>query len=156
MLNKMKLYDVIRHIRPAFKHIAKSVETKTEQAGLTTGTRAVLEILVEKGPQTVPQLALDLLVERQYIQRNVNALLKIDLAQRHPNPAHKRSYFIEVTPTGRAQFLTLQQAEFAVLQSIGKTLQDHEITSAIKVMQTLSEGFSSLNQQTKKDVKQHD
>ncbi len=139
------LYDVIRHIRPAFKHIAKSVEHRSKQADLTIGMRAVLERLIEHGSHTVPDIARSLLVERQYIQRSVNELLAAQLVTREENPVHKKSWLIALTDIGTARFSAVKQREMDTLREISKQFSDKEISAAIKVLAALSDEFAALN-----------
>lgn len=103
------LYDVIRQIRPAFRHIAKSVENRGQLADLNIGMRAVLERIYELGPQTAPDIARALLVERQYAQRSINELLHQKLVIKSSNPNHKRSWLIELTEDGRKRFETIKK-----------------------------------------------
>lgn len=91
--HKLKsLYAVIQQIRPAFRHISKTVEKTSNDFDLSIGTRVILEKLTVHGPQTVPALAKTLDVERQYVQRNVNDLLDNLHVEKRVNPAHKRSW----------------------------------------------------------------
>ncbi|MEP3247634.1 MAG: MarR family transcriptional regulator [Sneathiella sp.] len=142
-----QLYAVIRHLRPAFKHISKLVEIRSAEAGLTIGMRAVLEQLYEEGPKTVPDIARSLMVERQYIQRTANALMAEKLISRLPNPAHKKSWIFDLTEEGGHRFTSLKRREIAILQKIAKDLSASEIASAITVMSTLSETFNRLVKQ---------
>ncbi len=143
----VELYNVIRHLRPAFKHISRLVEIRSEQAGLSVGTRAVLEQLVENGPKSVPDMARSLMVERQYIQRCVNSLLTDGLVSRTPNPAHKKSWLIDLEKEGRDRFQILKIDELAILDAVSASLSPSEIRSAIKVMAALSDNFHALVQE---------
>lgn len=139
------LYDVIRKIRPAFRNISKVVELRSELFGLNVGTRATLEILFEQGNQTVPEMASQLEVERQYIQRCVNELIEKTLIEKLQNPAHKRSYLYAVTSAGKETFSALKQAETEILSNISTRLSSTEIEDAIKVMSCLATEFKSLS-----------
>jgi len=139
------LYDVIRQIRPAFRNISKVVEIRSELFGLTIGTRATLEILYEHGKQTVPEMAAQLEVERQYIQRCTNELIKAAHVEKLQNPAHKRSYLYTLTPQGKDVFSALKQAETKILGEISTHLSPAEIEGAIKVMSCLTTEFKSLS-----------
>lgn len=140
------LYEAIRHLRPAFRHIAASVETRSAILGLSTGTRACLEILKENGDLPVPEIAKSLMVERQYIQRNVNELLDRQLVIRKPNPKHKRSTLISITETGSALICQLKEVEGVVLDELDKRISSAQIDGAIHVLSTLSQYFKDLNE----------
>ncbi len=139
-----ELYNVIRHLRPAFKHISKFVEIRSEEIGLSVGTRAVLEQLAENGPKSVPDMARALMVERQYIQRCVNSLLADGLVGRTPNPTHKKSWLIDLKKEGHERFQRLKAREMTVLDTVSTSLSPSEIQSAIKVMAALSDDFYTL------------
>lgn len=144
-LKACSLYDVIRQIRPAFRNISKVVEMRSELFGLTIGTRATLELLYEHGKQTVPEMAARLEVERQYIQRCANELIKAAHVEKLQNPAHKRSYLYTLTPQGRDIFSDLKQAETKILGEISTQLSSAEIEGAIKVMSCLATEFKALS-----------
>ncbi len=139
------LYAVIQQIRPAFRHISKTVEKTSNDYDLTIGTRAVLEKLIIQGPQTVPELAKALNVERQYVQRSVNDLLDKKRVEKRQNPTHKRSSIIAITPEGQSKFEALHSQEYEILQNTAEKLSIKEIDNALRVLQLLSETFESIN-----------
>jgi len=145
------LYNVIRLIRPAFRHISKTVEIRSSQFDLSIGMRAALELINEHGPLTAPQLARLLSVERQYIQRSVNELLKEKLVERITNPQHKKSSLIALTTEGSKRFAALKEREMETLIPMSHKLTAEEITAAIKVMTTLSSDFAALNLKLNQD-----
>ena len=142
------LYAVIQQIRPAFRHISKTVEKTSSDFGLSIGTRAILEKLTVHGPQTVPALAKALDVERQYVQRNVNDLLDNLYVEKQMNPIHKRSWIIAITPEGYRKFNVLHSQEHQMLRSIAGQLSDEEIDNARHVLQLLSETFQAINKES--------
>lgn len=139
------LYAVIRHIRPAFKHIAEVVEIKSKELGLSVGTRAVLEQVCEHGAIPVPAIAKYLLVERQYVQRNVNELLGAKLVERRQNPTHKRSWLIVPTNKGQKLFAKLKERESAVLAPLCQDLNLSEVQGAEKTLSYLSQYFGEIS-----------
>jgi len=145
------LYEAICHLRPAFRNIAASVEVRSARLNLNTGTRACLEILDEQGDLSVPEIAKILMVERQYIQRNVNELLSRQLVGRKPNPKHKRSTLISITASGRILIADLKHAEGQILDQLKEHLSMSEIDGTIKVLSTLSYYFKSLNESDKQE-----
>ena len=144
------LYAVIQEIRPAFRHISKSVEKKSRDFDLSIGTRAILEKLTLLGPRTVPELAKSLDVERQYIQRNVNDLLDGQLVKKLENPTHKRSWIIAITPKGQDKFDQLHIQEHQILQNITEGLSQEKIDNTLSVMLLLSEAFRTINKKEKR------
>ncbi len=73
-----------------------------KQIGLEGGGVAVLQILKQQGPQTVPQIARIRATSRQNIQMLVNGLEREDCVELRSNPAHKRSALVCLTTKGQA------------------------------------------------------
>jgi len=143
------LYEAIRHLRPAFRNIATSVEIRSARFDLNTGTRACLEYLSDHGDAPVPVIARSLMVERQYIQRNVNDLLARNLVTRKKNPKHKKSNVISLTRDGKTLVTEVKQAEADVLSGLQATISAQEINATIHVLSSLSEFFKTLNEEDK-------
>ena len=95
--------------------------------GLSPSHRAVLESLLEGGPQTVPALARARPVARQHIQVLVNDLLRMELVETRENPAHRRSPHISVTPRGRRVFTEVRSEESRILKGIKFRLTAKEV-----------------------------
>ncbi len=140
-----QLYAVIRLLRPAVRHIGTNVELKSRALGLSTGMRATLEILIENGPQTVPDIARMLLVERQYIQRSVNDLLAKGMVTREKNPNHKRSFLIATTKEGHGAFAKLKTVESATLQELEGQIPLADLNASYNTLKSLTDHFIALN-----------
>lgn len=69
--------------------------------GLTSARWQVLGAVAAGEPRPVAQLARDLGVSRQAVQRIANALAREDVLAFRPNPLHKRAQLVEMTGTGR-------------------------------------------------------
>lgn len=133
------VYDVLRHVRPLVLNSARVVEAAVHPQGLTVGTRAVLEILVEDGPLPVPGVAARLDLARQGVQRHVNDLLALGHVETRPNPAHLRSVLIAATPAGRRLLVRIKKTELAELASMATDCSDEEIAVAVKVLRCLDD-----------------
>jgi DNA-binding MarR family transcriptional regulator len=138
------LYDVIRHVRPLFRHLAKAVEDRLEGTGMTVGMRAVLERLGDAGPQTVPQAARALLIPRQFAQRLVNAALALDLVRLKANPAHRRSSLVALTPAGEKAIAGIKARERAVLRDVASRMSPRDIVACLRVMAQLTDEFRRI------------
>ncbi|MET8992299.1 helix-turn-helix domain-containing protein [Nonomuraea wenchangensis] len=66
------LYQVIRRLWPLHRSVVRAVERELDGTGITAAQHAVLDALTVAGPQTVPQLARTLRLDRQPVQRTVN------------------------------------------------------------------------------------
>lgn len=138
------LYLVIRQVRPLFKHLQNAVEDNLEGSGLTTPTRGLLERLIDAGPQSVPQLARALMIQRQFTQKVVNGLLESGHVERLENVAHKRSWLIGATPKGREAFDAVRRGEVAVIAGIARGLDPAEVETCRRVLVQLNKEFGAI------------
>ena len=132
------IYEVLRHVRPLVLNSARVVEAAPRPDGLSVGLRAVLEVLAEHGPATVPAVGEWLDLPRQGVQRHVNDLLALDYAEARPNPAHRRSVLIALTGTGAEVIDRVRDAELRQLAELARECTHDEIVTAAKVLRSLS------------------
>lgn len=138
------LYLVIRQVRPLFKHLLKAVEDNLRGSGIDAPMRGVLERLIDAGPQSVPQIARALLIQRQFTQRVVNALLAAGHVERFENLAHKRSWLIQPTPKGLAAFEAIRRSEVVVIAEVARGLDAADVETCRKVLAHLNREFGAL------------
>lgn len=103
-------------------------------SGLTMALRAMLEDLYLKGPRTVPQIAAGRTMTRQSIQASVDQLRAMALAEARPNPAHRRSPVIALTPAGVAAFEAIRERELERLGSLAPSLAGHDLEAALAAL----------------------
>lgn len=132
------LYEVLRHVRPLVLNSTRVVEASLRPAGLTVGMRAVLEILSDHGPATVPSIADRLDLARQGVQRHVNDLIELGCVRPYPNPAHRRSVLIVLTRSGSELIGRVRDDELRHLAEMAQECTGQEIATTVKVLQTLS------------------
>ena len=140
------LYAVIRHVRPLFRHLYAAVEQALRDLGYSVPERGVLERLHDGGPQTVPQIARTLLVQRQFVQRVVNDLLIRGLVERRTNPASRKSWLIALTPAGEEAFAEIRRRENAVSAPIAAALPAAEVATCERVLAHMTLEFGRLVQ----------
>ncbi|MCY1139883.1 MarR family winged helix-turn-helix transcriptional regulator [Actinoplanes sp. Pm04-4] len=133
-----QLYEVLRNVRPLVLNSARVVEADLAADGLTVGMRAVLEILAEHGPATVPAIGERLDLARQGIQRHVNDLGALGLVEIRENPAHRRSVLVGLTAAGTAKFKRIRADELGRLEAMAAECTDDEIATAVKVLRSLN------------------
>ncbi|MGK5678232.1 MarR family winged helix-turn-helix transcriptional regulator [Actinoplanes sp. URMC 104] len=133
-----QLYEVLRNVRPLVLNSARVVEASLAADGVSVGMRAVLEVLAEAGPATVPAIAERLDLARQGIQRHVNDLAALGFVDSRANPAHRRSVLIDLTPAGRDRFDRIRGYELASLDRMAAECTDGEIDAAIRVLRALN------------------
>ena len=137
------LYPLTLSVRSLFHKMGNAVTKLHEGVCVSGGMRAVLESVITKGPQTVPQLARIRPVTRQHIQSHVNELLKVDYVEYLENPAHRRSKLVQATEKGREIFASLRQREAEALSRLSLKVTSQELEAADKVLFELIEKFQS-------------
>ena len=125
------LFDETRLLFHALKQWAESLH---ETRGLTVPMRAVLELVLRIGPQTVPQMARTRGVSRQHIQQQVDALVERQLVERQDNPAHRRSPRIALTDQGRGLIQDMRAQELDELSRLQVGVSDHAVQEATQVL----------------------
>ena len=108
---------------------------------LTLGMRAVLEHLQEGGPASVPALARQRFVTRQHIQLLVNALVERGLAELQPNPAHRRSPLVALTPQGQRCIARIRSRESRIFASLDRRLGSAATAQATRTLRRLQEAM---------------
>lgn len=140
------LYAIIWQMRPLLQQIESAVETGLAGTPLTVRMRAVLEILDDDGPRTVPALARRLEINRQYVQTMVNETQSAGLTERRDNPAHRSSPLIALTDEGTGIIRRVRRAEAENVRAMAEPLTEEEIASAKKVFDHLLDRFRALNE----------
>ncbi|MER5426771.1 MarR family winged helix-turn-helix transcriptional regulator [Streptosporangium roseum] len=132
-----RLAEVFDLVGPLYRRAQRKVEQDAPIEGLSVGVRAVLNMLCEHGPMTVPQMGRAQALSRQFVQRMINDAAARNLVESVPNPAHKRSSLIRLTEEGRAAIIAVIDRERAVLRQAGGDLSDTEIAACIRVLSHL-------------------
>jgi DNA-binding MarR family transcriptional regulator len=143
-MNKNQLdafYPMALAVRRLFHKLAYGVAALHQDSDVTIGMRAVLESVVDGGPQTVPHMAKVRPVTRQHIQGLVNALLEAGLVEYIDNPAHKRSKLVSPTPAGIETFTAMRAKENEAFLNAEIDVTTEEIETATKVLRSLIATF---------------
>lgn len=131
-------YAVLRQVRPLHQHAARVVAEDLRGERLTLGSRAILERLLDVGPQTVPELAVWLSVSRQAVQRVVDEAAGLGFLEVRPNPRHRRSHLIAATDRGRRVFDDVHRRELAALEEVAADLGTDELAACARVLAELN------------------
>ncbi|MCX4659545.1 MarR family winged helix-turn-helix transcriptional regulator [Streptomyces uncialis] len=134
-----RLTEVFDLVGPLYRRTQRKVEQDVSVEGLSVGVRAVLNLLHEHGPMTVPQMARAQTLSRQFVQRMVNDATTRGLVEPAPNPAHKRSPLIRLAEQGRTAITAVLDRERAVLRQVGGDLTDTEVDACLRVLSRLLE-----------------
>lgn len=135
-----RLMDVFALVGPLYRRVQRRIELDADQ-GVSVGVRAVLDLLRENGPMTVPQMGRAQSLSRQFVQRMVNDAAGRGLVESIPNPAHQRSSLIRLTDDGRAAIAAVVAREYAVLRRTGGELTDADVAACVRVLGRMLELF---------------
>ena len=131
------LFRLLWLSRPLMQHVEEMVRNGLKGTGLTVRMRAILEVLHGKGPLSVPDIARELQIQRQYVQVMVNEVEAASLVERKPNPRHRSSALIALTASGEAIISTILEKEWDVARQLAEEFTDQEIGTARMVTERL-------------------
>ncbi|WP_328807735.1 MarR family winged helix-turn-helix transcriptional regulator [Nonomuraea antri] len=132
-----RLTEVFDLVGPLYRRAQRKVEQDAPIEGLSVGVRAVLNLLREHGPMTVPQMGRAQALSRQFVQRMINDAAARELVEFAPNPAHKKSSLIRLTGRGLDAINAVIDRERAVLRQAGDGLTDAEVDACVRVLSHL-------------------
>ena len=141
--NSSQLLDALLKEATALAHRFRQLTAgRVHAEDLHTGARSVVQLLVQNGACSVPQIGRIRSTSRQSVQVIVNHLLRNGCVELLRNPAHQRSPLIRVTEKGKA----------ALLASIGSQEQPFgpalfevpapELLSALSVLKRVRQGLA--------------
>lgn len=139
-----RLYQAIRLMRRIDLEVGRVMTGELQGSGLTPARRAVLELLVEDGPATVPEIAERLALKRQFVQRAAAELIRLGLVESKANPRHRRSFLCCATNDGKAAFEAVHRKELELLNEHLGDINMTEIIVALKVMNRVATCFGTL------------
>lgn len=112
------------------------------QGELSAGRRGVLRSLAREGPRSVPQLARARPVSRQLIQTLVNGLRAQGYVELAPNPAHRRSHLVRLTPAGRRFVAVMERRERELLAGLRLGVGRDELEAAAATLRRVRSFFA--------------
>ena len=118
-------------------------EILASRQGLTQAQWQTLWIAAT-GPLTVPQIARRLGVSRQNVQRVANDLAAAGMATFGPNPDHKSSPLLELTPAGRSALDHINTAAAGSNQALLDRLSEPGIDQLRSLVTNFSQAVHEL------------
>ncbi|KPI34211.1 transcriptional regulator, MarR family [Actinobacteria bacterium OV450] len=118
--------------------LRRSGEGLAAAEGQTQARWQLLSVVSDR-PLTVPQAARRLGIARQAVQRVANDLVREDLAAFHPNPDHKGSPLLGLTPTGHATLQRITARATEAHRGMTAGISAEEIAAARGVLRRLVE-----------------
>ena len=131
-----QFHDLFREVFKLHAALSAVMDGVHEQAGMSTAQHKIIRTLEEMGPVTVPEMAAQLGVSRQFVQTVCNRLFAMELLEFEDNPRHKRSRLVLLTDKGRAAY---QQARQNENQTIEKSLKGIDAQKALEAYKLLKQ-----------------
>jgi DNA-binding MarR family transcriptional regulator len=136
-------YALALSVRRLFHRLGHGIGAFHADSDISAGMRAVLESVIDGGPQSVPHMARVRPVTRQHIQGLVNALIDGGYAAYIDNPAHKRSRLVAPTARGQKAFRQMRAVENQAFERLRLEATAEELEAANKVLRVLIDTFDS-------------
>jgi len=138
------VYQVLARVRPLYQASGRAVDRTLRGTDLTVPLRAVLELLLDRGAMTVPQLAREFGVTRQSVQALVDAGVARGLVGLQDNPQHRRSRVVTATEHGRQAFTEVHRRELAALDRVTADLDAEDLARCARVLAVLTDRIRQL------------
>src|SRR5579885_1403066 len=106
---------------------------------ISMGRRGVLLALYRHGPQTVPQIASEKSVSRQYIQKLVNRLVEEGYVEFIDNAAHKRSHLVQLTEEGRTYMTRMRRREAEIVREMTIPFPAEQLQATVETLRAIRE-----------------
>ena len=119
-------------------------ETFAGGVGQTQARWQVLSV-VSEGEWTVPQVARRLGVSRQAVQRVADDLDADDLVRYAPNPQHRRSALLELTPEGRRALAVITAAAGSWHAEVATGLDGAAVRRARRVLRQILDRIDEID-----------
>lgn len=132
-----RLAEVYLVLGPIYRRVSRIVEQDGERSGIPTGVRAVLAQLLRDGERTVPQIAREQDLSRQFVQRMADEALVAGLIERRENPAHRRSWLLRLTDAGRERIGRVLASEHERMGRVGGDLTGEDLEATLKVLRSM-------------------
>ncbi|MCX5285385.1 MarR family winged helix-turn-helix transcriptional regulator [Streptomyces sp. NBC_00198] len=136
--------EVFALVGPLYRRVQRKIE-QDAAPDLSAGIRAVLDLLREHGPMTVPQMGRAQSLSRQFVQRMVNEAAARHLVESIPNPAHQRSSLIRLTAHGHTAITEVTTREHELLRRTGGDLTGADVDACLHVLGRMLELFDDVD-----------
>ena len=141
-----RLAEVYHLLGTVYRQVQRRVESDEPRMGMSVGVRAVLDQLHRReAPATVPALASSLHLSRQFVQRMVNDALDAGWLERRPNPTHRRSVLLALTPAGRSAIDAVVAHEHTLMGRTPGDLTDDDVDTTLRVLTAMRAALDALD-----------
>jgi DNA-binding MarR family transcriptional regulator len=119
-------------------------EELARPAGLTAALWQVLGAVL-RSPRSVADVAREIGVTRQSVQRVADLLVDRGLAAYRPNPAHQRAKLLTPTDAGRQAIHHISPAHAAFAQHLADMVSADDLEASLATVARLSEALERLD-----------
>lgn len=137
-------YQVLAQVRPLYQASEQAVAGALRGTGLTVPLRAVLELVLRRGPMTVPEVAREFGVTRQSVQALVDSGAELGVLAFEDNPRHRRSRNVAVTAHGAETFAAVHRRELANLDRVAGDLDAEDLARCARVLAVLTDRIRQI------------
>ena len=137
-------YQVLAQVRPLYQAAEQAVAGALRGTGLTVPLRAVLELVLRRGPMTVPEVAREFGVTRQSVQALVDSGADLGVLAFEDNPRHRRSRNVAVTAHGEETFAAVHRRELANLDRVTGDLDAEDLARCARVLAALTDRIRQI------------
>ncbi len=139
-----RLAEVYLVVGPLSRKVLRVVEQLQPVMGMSVGVRAVLDQLHRDGARTVPQMAREQDLSRQFVQRMVNDAAALGWVEAVDNPAHRRSSLIRITADGERAIDAVLAREHELMSHVPGDLTDADIDATLRVLRAMLAGLEDV------------
>jgi len=137
--------ELVEQVRGLFFGLRGAAAALLGELGASAPERSVLADLERLGAQTVPAMAQARAVSRQAMQKTVDRLVGRGWLRTAPNPRHRRSVLVSLTPAGKKTFAAMRQRERAALARAELTISAAELRRASRTLAAVRAGLATLS-----------
>ncbi len=135
-----RLAEVYLVVGPLYRRVSRAVERDQPAMGMSVGVRAVLEQLHREGERTVPAIAAEQELSRQFVQRMVHDARTAGFVELVDNPRHRRSLLVRLTGAGRAAIDSVVARERHLLEGVSGGLTGADVDATLRVLRAMLDG----------------
>lgn len=135
------LRQAILAVRRLFHVLSGTADRAHADLGITASKRAVMEVLHERGPRTVPQVAREQGVSRQHVQVLANGLLGAGLVESVENPDHQRSPLLRLSIAGLKAVEAARRREQHQLADLARLIPGADLKVTLRTLNAIESGL---------------
>jgi DNA-binding MarR family transcriptional regulator len=112
------LHELLKEVFALQAALSSVMDKAHELSGLTTPQRKIMNTISLQETATVPDIAGQLGVSRQFVQTVCNKLISCGYIEFQENPRHKRSRLASLTHSGYAGLKSAQEKENDLIEQV--------------------------------------